>query len=340
MKLYPLKFSEIYKKYLWGGEGFEKLGKNVPGKAAAESWEIACHKDGMSVVSNGWLTGKALNDLVKEYKQDLVGINANSEDTFPLLVKFINAKDNLSVQVHPNNEYAQKYEGERGKSEAWVILEAEEDARLIVGLKPEVTKEVLRKSINEHSIEDTLCIVQVSAGDIIDIPAGLVHAVGKGVMLAEVQQNSNSTYRVYDYDRTDKDGNLRKLHIDKALDVINFSNQTERKVYENTTVCGKRSSRTIAIKNEYFCLETFEIDEEIKQTATGETFLIYIFTRGNGYIKYDDSVITVKKGDTYLVPASLGEFAIEGNISFIKSYIPNLQIEENTIEATGNTAHL
>jgi mannose-6-phosphate isomerase len=308
-ELYPFKFKEIYKKYIWGGQGFEKIGKDVPGGVAAESWEIACHKDGMSVVMNGELHGKTLKELVEQYGKELLGSDVDAkEGNFPLMVKFINAKNKLSVQVHPNDEYARKHEGDSGKNEAWVILDAKEDSELIIGIKRGIDLKAFSKACENNEIEECLNKMKVKAGDVINIPAGLVHAIGSGIMLAEIQQNSNVTYRIYDYDRKDDKGNTRPLHIDKALEVIDFTlkDEDEKK----------------AMLSKYFCLETYNITEDIKQVATGETFFIYIFTEGEGEIIYRDKKIRVAKGDTYLIPANLGEFELKGKLQFIKSYIP------------------
>lgn len=326
MKLYPLKFKEIYKNYIWGGEGFERLGKIVPNNFAAESWEIACHKDGMSVVANGYLRGRKLNELISELKYDLVGNRvALSKDTFPLLVKLINAKDRLSVQVHPDDAYAYSHEGEQGKNEAWVILYAQDNAELIVGLKQGITKEEFKTAIENSEIISCLNRIKVQAGDIINIPEGLVHAIGKGIMLAEIQQNSNTTYRIFDYNRLDDEGNLRALHVDKAFSIIDFPlKKDDKKALGISMKINENSTRKIAIANKYFSLETYDIRGEIKQIANGETFLIYIITEGEGSIKHNGNITKVSKGDTYLIPASLNVFSIDGNMKLIKSYVPDL----------------
>ncbi len=326
MKLYPIKFIEVYKQYIWGGSGLEMFNKMPPNNFAAESWEIACHKDGMSIVEDGFLKGKTLKELTSKYGSDLLGerVDASISD-FPLLVKFINAKNKLSVQVHPDDEYALVHEGEQGKNEAWVVVEASDDAELIIDVKEGMTREKLQKAIILGEIDNCLNRIRVQAGDIVNIPAGLIHAIGEGIMLVEIQQNSNITYRVYDYDRKNKEGLARPLHIDKALDVIDFSTKRKDKITKGVTVkSGNSSLKTIAIANEYFCLETYDIKEEIKQSANGETFLIYIFTDGSGQLEYDNNIISVSKGDTYLVPANLGAFSIEGDVKFIKAYVPDV----------------
>jgi mannose-6-phosphate isomerase len=324
MNLYPLKFKEVYKDYIWGGKGLDKIGKKVGSEKIAESWEIACHKDGMSVVAEGDLKGKSLSELVLKYGKDLLGSRIE-ENEFPLLVKFINAKNNLSVQVHPDDEYAYANEGERGKNEAWVVLYADDDAKMIIDVAPNIDRDSFKMAVESNNAEECLNTISVQAGDIINIPAGLVHAIGEGIILAEIQQNSNTTYRVYDYNRRDANGNERPLHVKKALDVIDFSKKkTDKKAHGITLGIGESSIRTIAVANEYFCIEKFVMNEKLRQVSTRETFLIYIFTKGEGKIFFDENNIDVKMGDTYLVPANMGEFFIEGDLQFIKSYIPNI----------------
>jgi mannose-6-phosphate isomerase len=324
-KLYPLKFKEVYKNYIWGGKGLEEYNKRPPDNFAAESWEIASHKDGMSVVANGALHGKSLKELTRQFGTRLLGTNTPPGD-FPLLVKFINANKKLSVQVHPDDGYAMANEGERGKNEAWIVLSAKQGAELILGLRDGVTKEDFMRAVKKNETESCLNKLKVKSGDVINIPSGLIHAIGKGIILAEIQQNSNTTYRIYDYNRTDSEGNTRPLHIKKAYDVIDFEGS-----HINTASKGLEISindeclRKIFVANKYFCIETYKLNGTLKQQTDGSTFLIYIFTEGEGAINYGGENIHIKKGDTYLIPACLGEFNIEGKTEFIKSYVPDIK---------------
>ena len=320
MNLYPIKFKEIFKQYIWGGEGFDRLSKSAPENFAAECWEIACRKDGMSVVENGYLKGKTLKELIKEYKQNLVGTNSYKKDMdFPLLIKFINAKQKLSVQVHPNDEYALIHEGESGKNEAWIILESKGNKEIVLGVNNGINKNDLIKCIKDNNVEKCLKKVHVQTGDIINIPAGLLHSINDGILLLEVQQNSNSTYRVYDYNRIDKDGKKRPLHIDRALQVINFDLAATIVHKEENSEYNKWS---IAVSSNYFAIESCNLKEKILQNTNGDTFYIFIFTQGNGRILYRDEKFLAVKGDTYLIPANLGMFEIEGKAELIKTYIP------------------
>ena len=322
-KLYPLKFKEVYKNYIWGGSGLEKYNKQPPGNFAAESWEVSSHKDGMSVVSNGALHGKSLQELTEQFGAELLGTNTPPGE-FPLLVKFINANKKLSVQVHPDDSYAMANEGERGKNEAWIVLSAKQGAELIVGLYDGVSKENFMKAVEKNEVESCLNRSKVRPGDVINIPAGLIHAIGEGIVLAEIQQSSNSTYRVFDYNRTDSEGNKRPLHIKKAYDVIDFEGRHKNTASKGLEIpINDECVRKIFIANKYFCLETYKLSGALSQQSDGSTFAIYIFTEGEGVISYGDENIQVKKGDTYLIPACMGKFSIEGKTEFIKSYVPD-----------------
>jgi len=227
MKLYPLKFGKVYKDYIWGGRNLDKIGKELPSSGnVAESWELSCHKNGMSTISNGEYSGMTLEEYINKFGCEAIGkaLPQKDLDKFPLLIKFIDANDSLSVQVHPSDEYAFKNEnGELGKNEMWYILSAESEATLVAGVANGVTKESFAEAIKNNTVEECLNYIQVKEGDFINIPDGLVHAIGKGIILAEVQQNSDTTYRVYDYNRVGADGKTRPLHVEKSLETINFS---------------------------------------------------------------------------------------------------------------------
>ena len=217
--MYPLKFDNLYYEKIWGGRDFEAFRSNLPKGEIGESWDIACHPNGTGVVSNGELKGQKFDKLINEYGAKLVGNKVNI-DKFPLLVKLINSKEKLSVQVHPGDEYAAKYENEYGKTEAWYVIDAKEGASLIVGTK-NCTKKEFEEAIKNNNVEDYLNTIPVKKGDCFLINSGLVHAICEGVIIAEIQQSSDITYRVYDY------GRPREIHVEKALDVINFDLQCE-----------------------------------------------------------------------------------------------------------------
>ncbi|MEM7347125.1 MAG: type I phosphomannose isomerase catalytic subunit, partial [Chloroflexota bacterium] len=229
--IYPLLFTPVFRDYIWGGRNLEtKFGRTIPPGLVAESWEISGHPSSPTTVENGPFAGKTLPDLLTLLQEELVGHRAKpmlARGKFPLLIKLLDANQPLSVQVHPEDSYAQVHEnGELGKTEMWYILHAEPDASLIFGLKPGVTPASFRQAIEAGTLETCLHYLPVKAGDAIFIPAGSVHAIMDGIILAEIQQNSDTTYRVYDWNRVGADGKPRQLHVDRALDVINF-NQVE-----------------------------------------------------------------------------------------------------------------
>ncbi|AIF53497.1 type I phosphomannose isomerase catalytic subunit [Pelosinus sp. UFO1] len=304
--MYPLKFIPIYKERIWGGNNLRKVfGRQLPGDCIGESWEISGHDSGTSVVTNGNLAGKNINELMAEFKERLMGKTFKNQICFPLLIKIIDANDKLSIQVHPEDKYAHQVEGEAGKTEAWYVINAKEDAKIVYGLRKDITKEDFIKAVESNTIGDTLKIEPVVAGDMIFVPAGTVHALLEGVMVYEVQQNSDTTYRVYDYDRVGDDGKKRELHIEKAIEVINFKEQPSCSFRNNYIHC------------QYFTMEKMMIQGE-KTEKTNNQFIIYCVTAGTGEIVYKDTIESLHAGETVLIPACLGEFNIKGNIELLK----------------------
>jgi mannose-6-phosphate isomerase len=303
--MYPIKFKPIYKERIWGGTNLETvLGRKISGDHIGESWELSSHNNGTSIVENGSLAGKNLNELIIEYKEQLVGKKFANDKSFPLLIKILDANDNLSIQVHPNDEYAQRVEGEAGKTEAWYVIHAKENAHIIYGLKNDITKADFSKAVEDNRIDDAVKRVPVKVGDMIFVPAGMIHALLDGVMVYEVQQNSDTTYRVYDYDRVGDDGKKRELHIEKALDVIQFSEQTSCSFREQSIQC------------QYFSMEKLCVVGE-KHEMTKEQFIIYCVIAGYGEIQYKESIVSLSPGDTVLIPACLGEFKLKGNLDLL-----------------------
>lgn len=303
---YPIKFNPVYKSMIWGGTKIaDKFNRQVPNDKVGESWEICCREDGMSIVSNGAFKGQSFVDLINEHKETLLGKDVYDEKAnhpFPLLIKIIDAADHLSVQVHPDDEYALKH-NDSGKTELWYILDAKPGATLIYGLKQGLTREEFAKAVDQGNIKDTLNEVPVKNGDILYIPAGTVHALLDGVMIAEIQQNSNVTYRLYDWDRLQDDGTSRELHIEDALNVINF----DAPLY-------------IPNDGKYFSVEDLDIDSKYSNTADGSTFYIYMIVEGSGVMRYEGGEETLSPGETILVPATMGDYRIEGNLKVIKAF--------------------
>lgn len=320
--MYPIKFKPIYKKIVWGGRSIEKrFNRQIPKGNIAESWEICCRNDGMSIASNGILENKTLSEIIELYKEKILGTLVFNQSylSFPLLIKIIDAKYRLSVQVHPDNECAIK-EGELGKNEFWYVLDAKPDAKLVYGLKKNTTKERLIDSIFNKNLDSLLNEVPVKPGDIFYIPSGVVHAILDDILLIEVQQNSNITYRLYDWERLDSTGSPRELHIDKALSVIRFDS------YFNTckpwvlNEC-KSYKSTILLKSPFFSVEEIDICSQYTDLTDGLRFHIYMAISGNGQINFCYGREMMAPGDTFLIPASMGVYSIEGNIQLLKIYI-------------------
>lgn len=325
--MYPFKFVPVYMDYIWGGRSLIKFGKDLDEGKTAESWELSCHPDGVSIINNGKYKGNTLISMLDTYSNEIAGDLPESKSTsFPLLIKLIDANDKLSVQVHPDDEFAQIHEGELGKNEMWYILDAKPDAKLIYGLKPGVTREVFENAVKENSLQDCLNYIEVKAGDFINIPAGMVHAIGEGIVLAEIQQNSNTTYRIYDYDRKDSKGNTRPLHLEKALQVINFQGNNSNLLYKGLEYkTSIEASLKMLVANKYFCVEEYRVFSYVEQNTNHTQFHAYVCIEGQGNITYDDGYVSLAKGETVLVPASIGKYRIEGEVVLLKTYVPDLE---------------
>ncbi|HEX2954162.1 MAG TPA: type I phosphomannose isomerase catalytic subunit [Bacillota bacterium] len=329
-KAYPLKFIPVYKDYLWGGRHLERFGRKLPEGIVAESWELSTHPDGVSIIANGDYAGRALPDYLKTFDRLALGREFSTDHTgdFPLLIKWIDAHQKLSVQVHPNDEYAMTCEhGQRGKNEMWYILDAEPGARIIYDVKPGIDRTSFAKAVEEGRLEQCLQSLEVFPGDVIEIPAGVVHGLGAGILLAEIQQSSNLTYRIYDYDRVDAEGRKRPLHIEKALNVINFATTTSLPLKRNSVEDrrGDGNFYKTLLSTPYFAVEKHEVHGELNEHTHGERFYIWMVLGGKGSIRYDASSISLQPGETLFIPAALGTYALQGdNLTLLKVYLPQL----------------
>lgn len=327
--LYPLKFNPVLKEKLWGGNSLQvKYGMELPSQNIGESWNIASHENGMSRVANGEFMGKTIEDLIQEYGHELLGtkIVQGGFNKFPLLIKLLDATDVLSVQVHPDDDYASGREmGELGKTEMWYIIDAKKGASIIYGIETDVTRDQFRHSIETMDVGKHLKSLEVESGDVIYIPAGMVHAIGQGILLCEIQQNSDTTYRVYDWDRVDEAGHPRELHIDRALEVIDFQGSYHRDRLEGLTVYRGQNSITYYIATEHFAVEKLDIREELRCYADGRKFFTLTNVEGEGHIYYRDSGIELRGGESILIPANPGEYEIVGNCTLIRAYIPEVE---------------
>jgi len=326
-KLYPLTFIPVFKDYIWGGRNLEKLGRKLPEGIIAESWDIAAHKDGISTVNNGIFAGYSLVELQDKLGLDLIGTNnqwAQERGKFPLLIKLLDANRPLSVQVHPNDEYARINEGnELGKTEMWVVLHAKEGAEVILGVNAGTTPSKFRAGIEKGKLEPYLHHIPVKKGDHICVPSGALHAIMDGVIIAEIQQNSNTTYRVYDWNRVGADGNPRPLHIDKALDVINFE-QIEPSISPPKLISSNAGIRRSTLcTNAYFITEKVELDAGASYSGfcSGETLEIWGLIKGQASI----NEVALNPVQFALLPAVLGEFEVTAKRAtvFLRTYVGN-----------------
>ncbi len=310
-----LKLQPGYKDYIWGGNNLTKnYNKNFKGDVLAETWELSSHPDGPSTIMNGKHKGKTFDVYFKEMGKSILGKNAAHFEDFPVLVKLIDAKDNLSVQVHPENAYALENEKQYGKTEVWYIVDCKEGASLYYGFSKDVSKEQFKKSIEENTLLPLLNAVPVQKGDVYFIEAGTIHAIGKDIIIAEIQQNSNVTYRVYDYGRVGADGKPRDLHIQKAVDV------TDTKVISRS----KTATPHLA-KCEYFTVDKLYMDgktiSSIEGTITEDTFIHFLILEGEGKMVSDDEEIAFLKGDSIFIPAGDGKYTIEGKVEALVTTI-------------------
>ena len=313
MELYPLKFQPVYSYRIWGGEKLKTiLNKNYEEKNIGESWEISDVYESETKVNEGDLKGQNLKQLIMKFKGDFVGnrIYEIFGNDFPLLIKFIDAKTPLSIQVHPSDALAKERHNSFGKNEMWYVMQAEKDAELIVGFNRKVTKEIYSEYLNNSTLSEILNIERVKKGDTFYIPTGRVHAIGAGVLLAEIQQTSNITYRIYDYDRVDaKTGKKRELHTEMALDAIDFEFYDDYKtVYEN-----KLNVSNKLVHSPYFKTDIIKISGEIKKDYTNlDSFVIYMCVEGSVNVAYNNQDYNLKTGETLLIPACIIHIKING----------------------------
>lgn len=311
----PLLLNPPIKDYIWGGTKLrDEFGKESELEKLAESWELSCHKDGMSVIMDGQYAGKTLNEFLAENPEAL-GENCKKFEYFPVLIKLIDARDNLSVQVHPDNDYAQRVEGEYGKTEMWYIVDCEIGAELIYGFKSEITKEEFRKAIEDNTLLDKVNRVKVKKGDVFFIKSGTLHAIGKGILIAEIQQNSNTTYRVYDYGRVGADGKPRELHIDKAVEVTNLTPAPEYSLPEPVSDVNKTTQRLAEC--EYFTVTKETIKIKSAHYTDERTFNHILVISGFATLDFNGGSFVLKKGTSVFIPANSGAYTIKGNCSII-----------------------
>lgn len=311
--MYILKLNPVFKDYLWGGTKLrDEYGFESNLDKLAEGWMLSCHKDGENTIANGNYAGKTLTDVINS-NPNFLGENGNKFEYFPILIKLIDAKNDLSIQVHPDNEYAMRVEKEYGKTECWYILDCDEDAELIYGFNREITSEEFKEKISDNTFLETVNKVKVKKGDLFFIEAGTLHAIGKGILLAEIQQNSNTTYRVYDYGRVGADGKPRELHVEKAIDVTKCVPPSRSTNPEGNLLINDGYSNQLLTECGLFNVEKISVNSKYKGVADNKSFVSVLVISGCGEI--DD--LKINKGDSLFIPAGYGEFTVTGNAELI-----------------------
>lgn len=310
-----LMIQPVFKERIWGGNHLKEFGYEIPNDKTGECWGISAHEHGPNMIVNGEHVGKTLKELWEE-NTGLFGVQTT--DKFPLLTKILDANDELSVQVHPDDAYAQVHEnGELGKTECWYIIDCDEDAEIIYGHNAK-DKDELENMIHEGKWNQLFNSIKVKPGDFFYVPSGTVHAIGKGIRILETQQNSDTTYRIYDYDRTDKDGHKRELHIEQSIDVISFNKDNSGTEAEVTEVQGN-VIRTY-ISNSFFTVKQLLIEDHYEYTKQQDYTLMSVLS-GEGTLTADGQVYTIKKGDHFILTTEDKEIKLQGKLDIIESYV-------------------
>lgn len=331
--LYPLKFKPIYKEKVWGGQRLKTIlnKADITIDKCGESWEISGVDDNVSEVENGFLAGNSLIELVEVYMGDLVGESVYEKFglEFPLLIKFIDADDDLSVQVHPDDEKAAELHDSYGKNEMWYVIHAEKNAELINGFSRDTNRDEFVTLLEKNQLKDILNIEKVQKCDAFNIPAGRIHSIGKGILLAEIQQTSDITYRIYDWNRKDLDGNYRELHTDLALDVLDYNFRDDYKV---STSLNLNSADNI-LSNKYFTVNVLEFDEQFEREYYQlDSFVIYICLEGEiSIVTEENEDVEIKKGESLLIPAQIHNVMIlpQAKAKILEVYIEIPQEDDN-----------
>lgn len=315
-KLYPLTFNPILKERIWGGTKLQTyLNKSINSDITGESWEISTVPNDVSVVNSGFLKGKNINDIIALYPEDFLGKSVLDRfgNQFPLLFKFIDAQQDLSIQLHPNDELAKKRHNSFGKTEMWYVMQADDNARLVVGFKENSNKEEYLVHLENKTLVSILNEMPVKKGDVFFLETGTIHAIGAGIVIAEIQQTSDITYRIYDWDRVDANGNERELHTELALDAINY-NTTQAKVnYElNNNQLNK------VVDCDYFKTNILSLKGEVTWNKKRDAFTVLMCTEGYFTLSYEEENYNFKNGNTVLLPASIQGVDMNGEATILE----------------------
>lgn len=304
--IYPLQLRPVYKEVIWGGRSLEQLfARTLPGPCIGESWELCTHEHGTSIVANGCWENLSLTEVIARQPAAILGKAYQNQNRLPLLIKYIDANDHLSIQVHPGEAEALTAEGEAGKSEAWYIVKADDDAEIVFGLAEGTTRETFQQAIRAGGVERLLRRVKVRTGDMVFVPAGTVHALLKGLVVCEIQQNSDTTYRIYDYDRVDSQGQKRPLHLERALSVIKFDQQPAVEFSHSALYCP------------YFSVEKWDVKGG-REDRPGGRFAAYCVLQGQGRVSGNGVTVELRAGATVLLPAALPAVHLEGDLTLLR----------------------
>ncbi len=316
---YPIQFEPILKERIWGGTKLKSyLNKPIHSNITGESWEISTVENDVSIISNGIFKGKSLIELINLHPEEILGIKVykNFGKQFPLLFKYLDAREDLSIQLHPNDALAKTRHNSFGKTEMWYVMQADDNARLIVGFKEKSNKEEYLKSIEDKKLLSILDIKKVSKGDVFFLETGTIHAIGAGIVIAEIQQTSDITYRIFDFDRVDASGNTRELHNDLALEAINYNVvDAEKKYYKIDNLINE------VVDCEYFTTNYIPLTDVLKFELNKESFKVLMCVEGSFELKLNEEIYKYKVGDTILIPAFIGSFEISGKASLLEIYI-------------------
>ena len=319
MHLYPLQFEPILKERIWGGQKLKTLlNKPINSPLTGESWELSGVEGDISIVGNGVLKGKSLLDIIDEFPAEILGTSVykNFGKQFPLLFKYLDAREDLSIQVHPNDELAKKRHNSFGKTEMWYVMQADPDARIIVGFKEDSNASEYVEYLTNKKLVSLLDSIKVNTGDVFFLETGTVHAIGAGLVIAEIQQTSDITYRLYDFDRKDAQGQTRELHVDLALEAINYSKVDSRRLYSSTS-----NTANPVVDCPYFTTNFIPLEGKQFVSKTSESFTVYMCVEGSFSVIYNAVAYDYKKGDTVLIPAAMNAFILNGKASILEIYI-------------------
>lgn len=307
---YPLTFKPIFKDRIWGGNKLKtELNKNIPNNKTGESWEISAIPGDVSIVEKGVYQSRSLADLILQYPESILGtiVFKSFGAQFPLLFKYLDAQQDLSIQVHPNDELAQKRHHSFGKTEMWYVMQAEPKATILVGFKSNSTKESYANAVANNTIVNLLDKIEVKTGDAFLLNTGTVHAIGAGILIAEIQQSSDITYRIYDFDRKDSNGTLRELHTDLALDAINYDHINTKRNYQNV-----RNFANEMVVSPFFTTKFLPLNGLVNIEKNNQTFTVYMCTDGDFELIHKNNKYAYTKGQTILIPAAMAQFTLSG----------------------------